>query len=76
MSSLLFGDTLPSNLSGSVTTTNDALPAWYQEYTRGIAAKADAVANQPYQAYTGPRIEGFNQTQLDAQQDVLGNAGE
>jgi hypothetical protein len=75
MSSLLFGDTLPSNLSGSVTTTNDALPAWYQEYTRGIAAKADAVANQPYQAYTGPRIEGFNQTQLDAQQDVLGNAG-
>lgn len=75
MSSLLFGDTLPSNLSGSLTTTNDALPAWYQEFTRGIAAKADAVANQPYQAYTNPRIEGFNDTQLGAQQDVLNNAG-
>ena len=75
MSSLLFGNTLPSSTTGALTTTNDALPDWYQAYTRGIAAKADAVANQPYTAYTQPRIEGFNQTQLDSQQQILDNAG-
>jgi hypothetical protein len=75
MASLLFGNTLPTSTTGALTTTNDALPDWYQAYTRGIAAKADAVANQPYQAYTQPRIEGFNDVQLGAQQDILGNAG-
>jgi hypothetical protein len=73
--SLLFGDTLPSSTTGALTTTNDALPDWYQAYTRGIAAKADAVANQPYTPYTQPRIEGFNATQTGAQQDILNNAG-
>lgn len=75
MSSLLFGDTLPSQTTGNLTTTNDALPDWYQAYTRGLAAKADAVSNMPYTGYTQPRIEGFNATQLGAQNDILGNAG-
>jgi hypothetical protein len=75
MSSLLFGDTLPSSTTGNLTTTNDALPDWYQAYTRGIAAKADAVSNQPYQGYTEPRIAGFNDVQTGAHEDILGNAG-
>jgi hypothetical protein len=75
MASLLFGDTLPSSATGSLSTTNDALPDWYQAYTRGIAAKADAVSNQPYQAYGAPRIAGFNDVQQDSQQAILDNAG-
>lgn len=75
MASLLFGDTLPSSTTGALTTTNDALPDWYQAYTRGIAGKADAIANAPYQGYSDPRIAGFNATQTGAQQDILDNAG-
>ncbi len=75
MASLLFGDTLPSSTTGALTTTNDALPDWYQAYTRGLAAKADAVSNLPYTPYTQERIAGFNPTQTAAQQDILDNAG-
>jgi hypothetical protein len=75
MSSLLFGDTLPSSTTGSLTTTNDALPDWYQAYTRGIAAKADAVSSQPYTAYSGDRIAGFDPAQTQAQDSILNNTG-
>ncbi len=46
------------------------VPPWLQQYNQGILASATALAGQPYQPYSGPRIAGFTPAQLQAQQQV------
>lgn len=84
--SYLFGSNTPSTLSGTVTDMGTNLPAWLQEYTRGLAGQATAVAGESYQPYTSPtnaatygedagRIAGFTPLQQQAQAGVQANQG-
>ena len=70
--------------TGAITDTSSALPEWLQEYTRGLASQASAVAGQEFTPYTAPanaetygidsgRIAGFNPTQQYAQDTVMAN---
>ena len=47
--------------SSTVTQTN--LPAYLEPYVTRDVAAAEAAAGQPYQAYGGQRIAGFNPNQ-------------
>lgn len=82
----LFGNNAPASVTGTITDTSSTLPAWLQEYTRGLASQATAVAGQPYQPYTAPtnvgtygedtgRVAGFSDAQRQAQQQVVTNQG-
>ncbi len=84
--SYLFGGTTPSTLTNTVTDMGANLPAWLQEYTRGLAGQATAVAGEQYQPYTAPtnsatygedagRIAGFTPLQQQAHQAVQTNQG-
>lgn len=84
--SYLFGNKTPTSVTGTITDSSSSLPAWLQEYTRGIASQATAVAGQAYTPYTSPtnavtygedagRIAGFTPAQLQAQQQVVANQG-
>lgn len=84
--SYLFGSNTPSTLSNTVTDMGTNLPAWLQEYTRGLAGQATAVAGEAYQPYTSPanattygedakRIAGFSPLQQQAQAGVVANQG-
>ena len=84
--SYLFGSRTPSSVSGTVSDMGTTLPAWLQEYTRGLAGQATAVAGQEYQPYTAPtnattygtdagRIAGFSDWQKQAQVGVQSNQG-
>ena len=50
----------PTTLTGSTTSQ---LPEWYNEYTRNMLGRAQAVADLPYTQYGGPRIAGFTPTE-------------
>jgi len=84
--SYLFGNTTPASVTGTLTDTGAQLPAWLQEYTRGLAGQATAVAGEAYQPYTAPtnaetygqdagRIAGFTPAQQQAQQQIVNSQG-
>lgn len=84
--SYLFGGTAPASTTGTVADMGTTLPAWLQEYTRGLAGQAAAVAGQAYTPYTAPtnattygtdagRIAGFSDMQKQAQTGVIANQG-
>jgi hypothetical protein len=84
--SYLFGATKPASLTNTVTDMGTNLPAWLQEYTRGLAGQAVATAGEAYQPYTSPsnaptygedanRIAGFTPLQQQAQAGVQANQG-
>lgn len=50
----------PVTLGG---TTATQLPEWYNEYTRNMLGRAQAVSDLPYTTYGGPRIAGFTPTE-------------
>jgi len=58
----LFGAKAPPSVTtyGTSTTTT---PAWYNDYTQGLIGKANAIAAEPYQLYTEPRIAEFTDNQ-------------
>jgi hypothetical protein len=74
--SYLFGGSTPSSITGAATDTSSQLPAWLQEYTRGLAGQATAVAGQQYSPYNaasgvqqygvGTRIAGQDPLQQQA----------
>jgi hypothetical protein len=43
--------------------TTASTPKWYNDYTQGMIAKANAVAAEPFEYYTGPRIADFTSDQ-------------
>lgn len=84
--SYLFGDKTPSSVTNTLADSSSSLPAWLQEYTRGLASQATAVAGQEYQPYTAPtnaatygedanRVAGFTDAQKQAQSQILANQG-
>lgn len=71
----LFGDKpVPTSITGS-TTSIQGMPDWYQDYTKGLIARANAIASEPYQPYTGSRIAGLNERDRQAGQMVQSNVG-
>lgn len=84
--SYLFGSANPASLTSTLSDTNVQLPAWLQEYTRGLAGQATEVAGgqfQPYQAPTDAatygqdtnQIAGFSPLQTQAFNGVQANQG-
>lgn len=63
----------------SVTTygqTVQNLPQWLNDYTQGLIGRANAIAAEPYQAYTGPRVAGFSPTQTEAWDQFRNSMGQ
>lgn len=65
----LFNGTAPKSVTTYGTSTSN-VPQWISDFQQGIASKANAIAAQPYQAYNGPRIAGFNTDQTNAFQGI------
>lgn len=74
LGSFLFeGSTPPPKVTtGNVST---AYPPWFQQYQKAAVAKADVLANQPFQQYQGPRIAGTTADQTAAYDMTRGNVG-
>lgn len=71
----LFNGSPPANTTAA-TVSQTNMPDWYQEYTRGLLAKSNAIAAEPYQAYGGQRIAdpGADVTQsYDLTRQNIGN---
>ena len=75
-----------ASLTSALSDSNVQLPAWLQEYTRGLAGQAAEVAGgeyQPYQAPTGAatygedtgQVAGLNALQNQAITDTQANQG-
>jgi len=72
----LFEGSPPENVN-SATVTQTNMPDWYQEYTRGLLSKSNAIAAQDYQAYDQPRVAGFTpdtQNSFDLTRSSTGTA--
>lgn len=65
--SLVAGDPV-----GQVAGTEESLSSWAAPYVTDILAKGKALANQPYQAYTGPLTAGQSDLQTKAFQGIAG----
>lgn len=67
----LFQGSPPPSINTYGQTTTD-VPAWYNDYTQGLIARANAVAAEPYQAYGYPRLAGLDPAQQQAYQKAYG----
>lgn len=71
----LFGSSPPASMTNTLSDTDTALPAWLQDLTRGIGAKATDIANQPYQTYDQPRLAEQSPLQQQAASMTQANVG-
>lgn len=63
--------TMPADpLAGKVTGNESNLSNWAGDYVTGMLGKGQALANQPYQAYSGPLTAGESQLQQNAFQGL------
>lgn len=53
------GDDSPAPQPTNTTVTNVNIPEWLKGPTLDVVERSKALADRPYQAYTGPRIAGF-----------------
>ena len=58
--------------SSSTQTQTSGLPEWAVPYAQETLAKQAALSDRPYQAYQGPRIQGFSPLQEQARQAAVG----
>ena len=70
----LFEGSAPPAVS-TATVSQQNLPAWYQEYARGLTAKGLNFANTDYQPYGNDRIADFNADQRVGFSDTRNNQG-
>ena len=70
----LFGGKPPASVTTFGETTSTT-PKWYNDYTQGMIAKANAVAAEPFRLYSGPRVADFTQDQLSAFKAAQNAAG-
>ena len=64
---------MPSGSAATDMTNQTILPAWYTNAAMQTLANQQAVSNNPYAAFQGPRLAGFNGTQRQAF-DMTGSA--
>lgn len=67
VSDFLFQGSAPSSFTTAATAGTDT-PAWYNAARQQLITRASQIAGEPYQAFTGPRVAGFNEDQLSAMQ--------
>jgi len=67
MTDLVAGDPV-----GQVAGTEETLSSWAAPYVTDMLATGKALANQPYQAYTGPLTAGQSDLQTKAFQGIAG----
>lgn len=65
VSDFLFNGQAPKSVTTYGTNVQN-VPQWFSDFQQGIAAKGNAIAAQPYEAYGGPRIAGFTGDQTAA----------
>lgn len=53
-------------MATQTTQTQTVLPEWYTQYAKDLLGRATAATNQPYMAYSAPRIAGFQPEQEEA----------
>jgi len=70
----LFEGSPPQNVN-SATVSQTSMPDWYQEYLRGLLGKSNAIAAEPFQPYTQPRVAPLNADQNAAFDAVRNNQG-
>lgn len=46
----------PPPATNATVQNQTNMPDWYQAYTQGLLSRSNAIAAEPYQPYTGPRI--------------------
>lgn len=63
ISSFLQNGQIPEGSAYTATTRETTQPQWYQNYAQQLIANQNALMQQPYQVYQGPRTAAFNQTQ-------------
>jgi hypothetical protein len=63
--SFLFEGEPPPSTTTYGSTVSD-VPVWFNDYQQALVGRANAIASEPYQAYTGPRIAGFTDAQRQA----------
>jgi hypothetical protein len=73
--SFLFGSAPPTSISANTVETSATLPAWLQDYTRGLMGKSVQAAGEAYTPYTGDRIADQTALQTQANQNVIGQQG-
>lgn len=67
------GVTAPADaLAGQQTGTESSLSTWVGPYVTDMLARGQALAEQPYQAYTGPLTAGQSDLQTQAFQGLAG----
>ena len=74
VSDFLFNGKPPASVT-TYGTSSTTMPDWYTDYTKGILSKANAIANEPYQAYGGPRVAGLTNDQKTAAGSVRAGQG-
>jgi hypothetical protein len=57
---------------GQPASTTESLSGWAAPYVTGMLAKGEALANQPYQGYSGPLTAGQSELQTKAFQGLSG----
>ena len=62
-------------LAPNASTTQTVLPDWYTNYAMGILSNQQAVAANPYPAYTAQRVADFTPTQVAGQEATTAAAG-
>lgn len=65
----------PPPATQTLQESNQQLPEWWQEYTKGLLAKSSSIAGQGYQPYGGPRSADFTQDQQSGFQAVRDSQG-
>ncbi len=73
MDFLFEGSPPPSTTTYGTTVEN--MPQWMSDYTQALIARANMVAAEPYQAYQGPRVAGFDSDQTNAFDVIRNNIG-
>jgi hypothetical protein len=60
--------------TGNIAGTESSLSSWVGPYVTDMLGKGQAIANMPYQAYTGPLTAGASNLQNTAFQGLAGLA--
>lgn len=70
----LFNGSPPPQVS-SYSSSSTNFPDWYSAYSQGLLSKANAIAGESYQPYSGPRVAGFTPDQNAAFNAVQAQQG-
>jgi hypothetical protein len=60
------GQEIPAGSAFKALQSQTVLPEWYTNYGMQLLSNQQALMNQPYQSYAGPRVAEFSPTQQQA----------